>query len=126
MSSNKGSHTERSQTAEQALDAIPHGGRDAIVLRVHCANSHTVATVYDTSAGLVYASPLRARSHGSHDLPDSPHSGHEATRWLDLLPPDPVAGDDALPAWCDCGQRTLSRADLLKWIEDGDHRVVVD
>jgi hypothetical protein len=103
MSSNKGSHTERSQTAEQALDAIPHGGRDAI-----------------------YASPLRARSHGSHDLPDSPHSGHEATRWLDLLHPDPVAGDDALPAWCDCGQRTLSRADLLKWIEDGDHRVVVD
>ena len=47
---------------------------------------YTVATVYDTSAGLVYATPLRARSHGSHDLPDSPHSGHEATRWLDGLP----------------------------------------
>lgn len=126
MSSNRGSHTERSRTAEQALATIPHGGRDAIELRVHCSRSHTLSTVYDTDSGLVYASPLRGRSHGSHDLPDSPHSGHEAKRWLDLLDVDPILADDALPAWCDCGQRTLSRAEVQKWIAGGDHRVVLD
>jgi hypothetical protein len=31
-----------------------------------------------------------------------------------------------MPAWCDCGQRTLSRAEVLKWIAAGEHRVVID
>ncbi len=126
MTTTLGFHDERSRRAEQALTEIPHGGRDAITLRVHCAKSHNVATVYDTSVGLVYAAPVRARSHGSFDLPDSPHSGHETKRWLDLLRVNPTVADDAMPAWCDCGQRTLSRADVLKWIEAGEHRVIVD
>lgn len=126
MSSRVGIQTERSRAAQQALAAIPHGGRDAITLRVHCAKSHTVATVYDTGAGLVYETALRARSHGSSDLPDSPHSGHETKRWFDLLNADPVASDDNLPAWCDCGQRTLSREQVLKWIAAREHRVVID
>ena len=126
MTSSMGSHDERSRQAEQALAAIPHGGRDAITLRVHCAKSHAVAKLYDTSEGLVYVGPVRAPSHGSFDLPDSPHSGHETKRWLDLLAVNPAVSDDAMPAWCDCGQRTLSRAEVLKWIAAGEHRVVID
>jgi hypothetical protein len=125
MTTTASSRDERSRKAKEALDAIPHGGRDAVTLRVHCARSHHVATVYDTSAGLVYAAPVRARSHGSFDLPDAPHSGHESKVWLDLLGADPAMSDDALPAWCDCGQRTLSRAEVLSWVAAGEHRVVI-
>jgi hypothetical protein len=120
------SHDIRSRQAERALAAIPHGGRDTITLRVQCANGHHVATIYDTDLGLVYAAPIRARSHGSFDLPDEPHSGHEPTRWLDLLEVRQPAADDALPAWCDCGHRTLSRTDVLAWVVEGEHRVIVN
>lgn len=121
-----GSHDVRSARAAKALAALPHGGRDAIVLRVQCARSHHVATVYDTAQGLVYAAPVRARSHGDHDLPDEPHGDHAPHRWLDLLEGPRDASDDTLPAWCDCGHRVLSRADVLAWIADGEHRVIVD
>ena len=120
-----GSHDLRSRQAGRALTALAHGGRDAITLRVQCARSHHIATVYATELGLVYAAPVRARSHGAFDLPDEPHGGHEPPRWLDLLEVAPPAGDDALPAWCDCGHRTLSRAEVLAWIAAGEHRVIV-
>ncbi|MCZ3390129.1 MAG: hypothetical protein LH645_13680 [Actinomycetia bacterium] len=121
-----GSHDLRSQQAKRALTALPHGGRDAITLRVQCAKSHHVATVYATDLGLVYAAPVRARSHGSFDLPDQPHGGLEPPRWCDLLEVSSPAGDDALPAWCDCGHRTLSRRDILAWIADREHRVIIN
>jgi hypothetical protein len=121
-----GLHDLRSQQVERVLDALPHGGRDAITLRVQCAKSHHVATVYDTDLGLIYAAPVRARSHGSFDLPDQPHSGHDPARWFDLLRVPPPATDDALPAWCDCGHRTLSRSEVLAWVAAGEHRVIVD
>ena len=121
-----GSHDVRSQQAERVLTALPHGGRDAITLRVQCARSHHVATVYDTELGLIYAAPVRPRSHGSFDLPDEPHSGHDPARWLDLLEVGEPAADDALPAWCDCGHRTLSRNEVLAWVVDREHRVIVD
>ena len=38
---------------------------------------------------------------------------------------DPLA-DDSVPAWCDCGRRTLSRSAMLEWIAAGERRVVVD
>ena len=46
---------------------------------------------------------------------------------LDLLEAggDPLT-DDTVPAWCDCGPRTLSRVAMLEWIAAGEHRVVVD
>lgn len=121
-----GSHDLRARQADRALASLPHGGHDAITLRVQCGKSHHVATVYDTAAGLVYAAPVRARSHGSFDLPDEPHSGHQPRRWLDLLEVPTPAGDDALPAWCDCGHRTLSRAEVRTWVAEGEHRVIVD
>jgi hypothetical protein len=121
-----GSHDIRSAQAEKALAALPHGGRESIVLRVQCDRSHHVATVYRTPKGLVYAAPVRARSHGDYDLPDQPHGDHAPHRWLDLLDVPRDASDDTLPAWCDCGHRTLSRTEVLRWIADGEHRVIVD
>lgn len=126
MGTTTGSHDVRSQLAEQTLDALPHGGRDAITLRVQCAKSHHVATVYATDAGLIYAAPVRARSHGDYDLPDAPHGGRGPTRWLDLLEPADPMVDDVLPAWCDCGHRTLSRAEVKAWVAAGEHRAIVD
>ena len=86
-----------------------------------------MATVYDTGVGLVYAAPVRPRAHGDADLPDEPHGDHEPRRWFDLLDAGsgPTVGD-ALPAWCDCGPRTLSRETVRAWVVEGDHRVVVD
>jgi len=96
-------------------------------LRIQCARSHHVAAVYATDVGLVYVAPVRARSHGAHDLPDEPHGNQDPHRWFDLL----AAGegptvDDALPAWCNCGHRTLSRTTVLEWLDSGEHRVVID
>ncbi|MFZ0322564.1 MAG: hypothetical protein WAN48_00350 [Actinomycetes bacterium] len=125
MTKTKHLHNDRAQLAEDAWSALPHGGHDAVRLQVHCARSHHVASVYDTTIGLVYAAPVRGRSHGERDLPDKPHGDQHPHRWFDLLVGAP-AGDDSLPAWCDCGPRTLSRAAVLTWVDDGEHRVVVD
>ncbi len=121
------SHAERAAVAQAAWLRLPHGGRDGVRLRVHCARSHHVAAVYETDAGLVYLAPVRPRSHGSGDLPDQPHGDQAPHHWLDLLDPaaQPTA-DDALPAWCDCGHRALSRSAVLGWLAAGEHRVVVD
>lgn len=126
MKTTTGSHDVRSQQAAKALAALPHGGRDAIRLRVQCARSHHVATVYETDQGLVYAAPVRARSHGDYDLPDEPHGNQTPHLWLDLLEGPRDASDDTLPAWCDCGHRALSRDDILTWIAGREHRVIVD
>lgn len=91
-----------------------------------CSASHHLATVYDTDAGLVYASTIRAHSHGDRDLPDTPHHGHQPRRWFDLLQAPGTEADDLLPAWCDCGQRSLSRRALQEWCAQGEHRVIVD
>jgi hypothetical protein len=45
---------------------------------------------------------------------------------LDLLEAPRDAADDTLPAWCDCGHRTLSRADILTWVADRERRVIVE
>jgi hypothetical protein len=120
-------HAERSLVAEKAWSALPHGGRDAVRLQVHCGRGHHVAAVYATDAGLVYLAPVRAHSHGAHDLPDEPHGAQRVQRWFDLLAAgDGPMVDDALPAWCDCGHRVLSRAAVLEWLGDGEHRVVID
>jgi hypothetical protein len=87
-----------------------------------------VAAVYVTDVGFVYVAPVRARSHGSGDLPDEPRGDQEAHRWFDLLSERERATtvDDALPAWCGCGHRTLSRAAVLQWLASGERRVVID
>lgn len=117
-------HHDRAAQAESAWAALPHGGHDAIVLRVVCTRSHHVAAVYRTGAGLVYRAPVRPRSHGDRDLPDDPHGGQGPHAWLDLL--EAVDADDAMPAWCDCGHRTLSRASVREWVHSGAGRVVIN
>lgn len=127
MTSRALTREERGRAAEAAWSALPHGGHDAVRLRVQCGPGHHIAHVYGTDAGLVYVAPVRPRSHGRRDLPDEPHGDQEPNRWFDLLDsPESAAVDDSLPAWCDCGHRTLSRAALLTWLSSGEHRVVID
>ena len=116
----------RHRAAAQAWAAIPHGGRDRVRLRVQCARSHHVATVYDTADGLVVVTPVRGRSHGSRDRVDELHGDHSLDPWVDFLAIDEGHDDATVPSWCDCGPRTLSRGDMLRWIAAGEHRVVVD
>lgn len=117
---------ERSQQAEQAWQRLPSGGSEQAALRIMCAASHHVATVYRTDAGLVYRSEIRRHSHGDRDLPDTPHGTSEPKPWFDLLEIPDADADDGLPAWCECGQRLLSRQAVRQWVADGEHRVVLD
>lgn len=116
---------ERELLAHRLWDGLPHGGRDAVVLQVQCAQGHHVAKVYATEGGEIVRTTVRPRSHGSRDLPDEPHTPHEVHHHLDLLGIDEVQ-DDGVPAWCDCGPRVLSRAALVEWVGLGESRVVVD
>lgn len=113
----------RERQASQAWKELPQGGRGAVTLQVHCAAGHHVAKVADTPQGRVVVTTLRSRSHGDRDLPDSPHTPGRSHQSFDLL--DGV-DDDAIPAWCDCGPRVLSRAELRAWVAAGERRVVVD
>lgn len=117
-------HEERELLAMHAIDRLPHGGRDRVVLQVQCSRSHHLAKVFDTDAGFAYQSTLRGHAHGHRDRIDDPHGAGDIHHWSDLLDADPA--DDALPASCECGQRMLSRAALRRWIGDGEQRVVVD
>ncbi len=118
-------HLDRSQSAQRAWKVLPHGGHDRVRLQVQCAKGHHVAFVYDTAVGRVYVATVRPHSHGQMDLPDKPHGSAEPERWFDLLDADGEPLDE-LPAWCDCGHRTLSRAALRDWISAGERRVVID
>jgi hypothetical protein len=116
---------ERRTAAQAAWEALPHGGHDRVLVQVQCARSHHVAAVYDTDIGPVYVAPVRPRSHGSRDRVDELHNDQEVTHWFDLLVVDDTE-DDGLPAWCDCGPRTLSRAAIREWLAAHEARVVVD
>lgn len=112
----------RERQARDAWTSLPHGGRDAVILQVHCSSGHHLAKVADTPVGKVVVTTVRSRSHGDRDRPDSPHTPDRAHYAVDLL--DGV-DDDVIPAWCDCGHRVLSRADLTSWVESSEHRVVM-
>ena len=60
-----------------------------------------------------------ARDTAGRTVP-TPHTtaDHEAPSTSTWLVGDPMS-DDALPAWCDCGAHTLSRADLLSRAASG-------
>lgn len=119
----------RSRLAEQAWQRLPHRGSQDAGVRIACARSHHLATVFDTDIGLVYRSQIRGHSHGDADLPDTPHRGRQPKAWFDLLDldePEDQLSDDQLPAWCECGPRMLSRAAVLDWAANHEHRVIVD
>ncbi len=120
----KSTTSDRQRRASDLLEALPGARRDARVLSIQCANAHHVAVVYRTEGGPVVESTLGRRSHGHRDRVDTPHGrGGTARSWVDLL--DAKTGDDALPASCDCGPWTLSRAEIGAWLADGERRVVL-
>lgn len=116
---------DRERIARTALDALGGSRSEAALLHVNCPASHHLATVFDTSAGPVYLATVHGRSHGRRDRADTPHHPHDEALYVDLLEPRATT-DDALPAWCDCGQRSLSRASVAAWVAAGERRVVVD
>lgn len=124
----KTSHEVREAQAREAFEALGASPSEQAVLQVHCSAAHHVAAVFRTGAGPVYHSILHFKAHGRRDYEDL---GHHATRlgtdWFDLLEPgpDPLVSDE-LPAGCECGPRTLSRALLLEQVAQGVGRVVVD
>lgn len=127
------SHLPRRAAAQTALDGLePSPGAHAI-LAVQCARAHHVAVVYASPDGLIYSAPqLRRHAHGDRDRFDGHHRepkhSHAGPRpWVDFLVPgaDPTV-DDELPAGCECGQRTLSRAALTQAIREGERRLVID
>lgn len=113
------------EAARKSLHALGSHRADARRLSVRCGRSHHVAAVYATPAGLVYTSVTGRHAHGSRDRVDQPHHGAaRGTEQVEMLEGDALA-DDALPASCECGPRVLSRADLLRALADGKHRLDV-
>ncbi len=116
----------RRAAAHVAVEALVQPDR-SVKLRVQCAESHHVATVYDTDVGLVYVARSGPHSHGSRDFVDVAH--HDAVPGVEVVDVlDPGTGamaDDALPATCECGPRRVSRSELLRAVESGQHRLLV-
>ena len=84
-----------------------------------CQHGHHVAAVYRTPAGLVYQADTGPHAHGSKDFVDTAHGSHSrGNEFTDLLEADEMTADD-VPAWCDCGHRTLSRAELAELVRSG-------
>ncbi len=120
-----GSHSARMAAAREAFESLDDK-RSSTVLDIQCDRSHHVAKVYRTPVGLVYVSDRRARSHGRRDRVDTGHDAGRIDQWVDLLEHlSAVDAPDSLPAWCDCGQRSLSPEAVAKWVEQGEHRVVI-
>lgn len=117
---------------ERAHEALADLGSPLSVHRrmgVSCRRGHHVAAVYTVQHGLlVYAATVGVRPHGSRDFVDTGHSGDTRGRtfvdYLDLGGDD-LVGDDALPAGCECGPRTLSRSDLLGEMAAGARHKIV-
>lgn len=113
---------ERRHLAEHALDSLAQAG-EQVRLRVRCGRGHHVATVFDTPAGLVFHSVIGTHAHGDRDFVDTGHGAHDlGTRYVDLLAADGIV-DDALPAACECGPHTLSRAQLTQAIADSERTI---
>ncbi|WP_372728727.1 hypothetical protein [Nocardioides sp.] len=105
--------------AREALESLTTRLADHRILNIQCRHGHHVAAVYETPAGLIYRAGTGPHAHGSKDFVDTAHgSAVRGNEYTDLLHPDPMASDE-LPAWCDCGHRTLSRGDLLASMHAG-------
>ncbi len=113
MSGSRTMSDERRDRAVRALDRLGSHRSEHQQVGVQCASAHHLAAVYRTVDGPVYVARTGPHGHGSKDFIDTGRSGTRGgTEYVDLLVAEPGA-DDALPAWCDCGPRTLSRRDLL-------------
>ncbi len=108
---------QRRSSAAAALAALGSHRSDSQEVSVQCRHAHHVAAVYKTDVGLVFMSRTGPHGHGSKDFVDSgQHGARGGQEYVDLLHVDPSHGDD-LPAWCDCGAWTLSRADVIGYVD---------
>lgn len=74
----------------------------------------------------MYVARTGPHSHGRRDFIDTGrHGSRGGGEFIDLLIVTPVE-DDELPAWCDCGNRTLSRRELLRLLDTDQRTVHVD
>lgn len=119
MSSAPTTSSRRQRAAAEALAALAGPRGDHQVLSVQCRRSHHLAAVYDTAAGPVYVAVTGPHAHGSRDRVDTAHhGGKRGSEHVDLLRPA-GSGPESLPAWCDCGPRTLPCTDLLAALGGG-------
>lgn len=119
MSGSRTVSDDRRARAVHALDRLGSHRSDHRRVGVQCARAHHLAAVYGTEDGPVYVSRTGPHAHGSKDFIDTGRSGvRGGAEYVDLLVAEPGA-EDALPAWCDCGPRTLSRRDLLAHVRNG-------
>lgn len=102
----------RQRAARRELDAMAHGGRSGIVLRIDCPSSHHVARVVRTAAGLVVETVPHAYGHGDRDRYDGTHHASERGHWADFLD----GGDEPVPAGCECGPLTLDREEIRRHV----------
>ncbi len=113
----------RRSSAAAALSALGSHRSDVQELSLQCRRGHHVAAVYQTDAGPVFWSRIGPHSHGSRDFVDRGQHGARGGRdYVDLLRAPTSAGDD-LPAWCDCGGWTLSRAEVARLVASGQRTV---
>lgn len=123
MSPHPTTYDQRRLRAERALAELQPHLSDHQRLGVQCQHAHHLAAVYETPEGLVYHARTGPHSHGSKDFIDTGrHGSPSGDDYVDLLVADTMA-DDALPAWCDCGPRSLSRADLQRHLDAGQRTV---
>jgi hypothetical protein len=109
----------RRREAARAFEALgPYRG-DARRLSIQCPHGHHVGAVYETEVGLVLHAVTGPHAHGSKDFVDTAHhGGSHGTEYVDLLQAA-SSTDDRLPAWCDCGSWTLSRAEVARQVRAG-------
>lgn len=112
----------RQREARRELDAMAHGGKSGVLLRIDCPASHHVARVVRTAAGLVYETVPQRHSHGDRDRYDGTHHASERGHWADFL----EGSDDPLPAGCECGSLTLDRADVRRHVHRSAPRWVLE
>lgn len=97
------------------------------VMTIQCSRSHHLARVVSTPEGDVIETLLAHHSHGRRDLHSDTHGVDHPNRWRDLL----EAGDEGeaiemIPVGCACGERRLSRADVIDWRRSGDSRIILE
>jgi hypothetical protein len=125
MTRSKTMTEQRRERATRALADLGAHRSDHQEVGVQCRRAHHLAAIYSTEVGLVYESRTGPHSHGSKDFIDTGRSGSRGgEEYVDLLADDQA--DDALPAWCDCGPRTLSRSELRGVVRAGVRSVRVE
>lgn len=126
MTRSTSTSAQRRELAAKALAGLGSHRSDSQQLSVQCRHAHHLAAVYSTSDGPVYVSRTGPHSHGQRDFIDTGrHGSRGGGEFVDLLVATPLE-DDELPAWCDCGDRTLSRRELLGLLETGQRTVHID